>query len=85
MTTYPGVPVLVMVVCYALIFHEMRESRKRVEGCGASAVSNLQKREINFSRMLCYIFVRYSCQELPGPAGELDGDVPMHLLKLYKL
>ena len=74
MTTYLGVPVLVMVVCYSLIFHQvddqswvkksienlknqMRVSRKRIEGCGALA-SNLQKREINFSRMLCYIFVR---------------------------
>ena len=36
----------------------MRVSRKRVEGCGALA-SNLQKREVNFSRMLCYIFVRW--------------------------
>ena len=40
------------------IFHQMRVSRKRVEGCGALA-SNLQKREVNFSRMLCYIFVRW--------------------------
>ena len=36
----------------------MRVSRKRVEGCGTLA-SNLQKREVNFSRMLCYIFVRW--------------------------
>ena len=63
-TTYPGVPVLVMVVCYSVIFHKMRESRKRVEGCGASLVSNIQKREINFSRMLCYIFVRCSALQL---------------------
>ena len=66
-TTYPGVPVLIMVVCYSLIFHEMRESRKRVEGCGARLVSNIHRREINFSRMLCYIFVRCSF-----PAGNPD-------------
>ena len=35
----------------------MRVSRKRVEGCGA-LTSNIQKREVNFSRTLCYIFVR---------------------------
>jgi len=60
-----------MVVCYALIFHQMRVSRKRVEGCGALA-SNLQKREVNFSRMLCFIFVSYVACVLPATLLHLN-------------
>jgi len=63
--TYPGVPLLVMAVSYSLIFYQMRSSRLLLEECGVLAF-NVQKREQNFSRMLCYIFLSHLICCLPA-------------------
>ena len=50
---------IIMAVCYILIFHQVRTTRLSLEEYGVVAY-HIKKRERNFSMMLIIIFSKYT-------------------------